>query len=167
MTGFRVALGGAQAHYGVMPDLTTLGKVIGGGLPVGAYGGRRAIMELVAPAGSMYQAGTLSGNPLAMAAGLATLRVLAEPGTFERVVAVADAVRGCIAACAAEVGIGKRRPGRCSSTIVRSPTMRTWPAGRYGPPRAAGARRLPRRPFEAAFASWRTRRGAGPHPHGD
>ena len=84
MTGFRVALGGAQAHFGVMPDLTTLGKVIGGGMPVGAYGGRRDLMELVAPAGTMYQAGTLSGNPVAMASGIATLDVLARPGTFAR-----------------------------------------------------------------------------------
>lgn len=76
MSGFRVAPGGAQAHYGVTPDLTTLGKVIGGGLPVGAYGGRAELMDLVAPAGPVYQAGTLSGNPLAMTAGLATLRAL-------------------------------------------------------------------------------------------
>ncbi len=82
MTGFRVAPGGAQALYGITPDLTTLGKVIGGGLPVGAYGGRREIMELVAPAGPVYQAGTLSGNPLAMTAGIATLRALAEPGVW-------------------------------------------------------------------------------------
>jgi len=83
MTGFRVHPGGAQTLYGVTPDLTTLGKVIGGGLPVGAYGGRRAIMELVAPAGPVYQAGTLSGNPLAMTAGIETLRVLAEPGVWD------------------------------------------------------------------------------------
>ncbi|MGA3288053.1 MAG: glutamate-1-semialdehyde 2,1-aminomutase [Bacteroidota bacterium] len=76
MTGFRVALGGAQALYGVRPDLTTLGKIIGGGLPVGAYGGKKEIMQMVAPAGPMYQAGTLSGNPLAMAAGLTMLRIL-------------------------------------------------------------------------------------------
>jgi glutamate-1-semialdehyde 2,1-aminomutase len=82
MTGFRVHPGGAQALYGVTPDLTTLGKVIGGGLPVGAYGGRREIMELVAPAGPVYQAGTLSGNPLAMTAGIETLRVLSEPGVW-------------------------------------------------------------------------------------
>jgi glutamate-1-semialdehyde 2,1-aminomutase len=73
MTGFRVALGGMQEYTGILPDLTCLGKIIGGGLPVGAYGGRRDIMERVAPVGSMYQAGTLSGNPLAMAAGIATL----------------------------------------------------------------------------------------------
>jgi glutamate-1-semialdehyde 2,1-aminomutase len=75
--------GGAQARYTVSPDLTTLGKVIGGGLPVGAYGGRRDVMELVAPAGPVYQAGTLSGNPLAMTAGIETLRALAEPGVWE------------------------------------------------------------------------------------
>ncbi len=82
MTGFRVALGGAQEHYRIMPDLTTMGKVIGGGLPVGAYGGKREIMEMVAPAGPMYQAGTLSGNPLAMTAGYETLKILMEPGTY-------------------------------------------------------------------------------------
>jgi glutamate-1-semialdehyde 2,1-aminomutase len=84
ITGFRVAYGGAQALYGVRPDLTCLGKIIGGGLPVGAYGGRRALMEHVAPLGSVYQAGTLSGNPLAVAAGLAALRVLREPAVYER-----------------------------------------------------------------------------------
>ena len=83
MTGFRVHPGGAQALYGVTPDLTTLGKVIGGGLPVGAYGGRREIMELVAPAGPVYQAGTLSGNPLAMTAGIETLRTLTDPGIWD------------------------------------------------------------------------------------
>ncbi|MFP4347132.1 MAG: glutamate-1-semialdehyde 2,1-aminomutase [Thermodesulfobacteriota bacterium] len=83
MTGFRVAYGGAQTLYGITPDLTCLGKVIGGGLPVGAYGGRAEIMEKVAPQGPMYQAGTLSGNPLAMAAGLATLRELQKPGFYE------------------------------------------------------------------------------------
>ena len=87
MTGWRISMGGAQGYFGIDPDLTTLGKVIGGGLPVGAYGGKRAIMELVAPAGPMYQAGTLSGNPLAMTAGLKTLEVLGRPGNFEKVVA--------------------------------------------------------------------------------
>ncbi|NLC77858.1 MAG: glutamate-1-semialdehyde 2,1-aminomutase [Clostridia bacterium] len=83
MTGFRVAYGGAQLLYGIEPDLTTLGKVIGGGLPVGAYGGKGEIMELVAPQGPMYQAGTLSGNPLAMTAGLTTLRILQQPGIYD------------------------------------------------------------------------------------
>jgi glutamate-1-semialdehyde 2,1-aminomutase len=84
MTGFRLARGGAQERFDVAPDLTTLGKVIGGGLPVGAYGGRREIMEQIAPSGPVYQAGTLSGNPLAMAAGLATLHAVDEPGFYER-----------------------------------------------------------------------------------
>ncbi|KAF6137947.1 hypothetical protein GIB67_041820 [Kingdonia uniflora] len=83
MTGFRLAYGGAQEYFGITPDLTTLGKIIGGGLPVGAYGGRREIMEMVAPAGSMYQAGTLSGNPLAMTAGIHTLKRLQEAGSYE------------------------------------------------------------------------------------
>jgi glutamate-1-semialdehyde 2,1-aminomutase len=83
MTGFRVALGGAQERYGVTPDLTTLGKVIGGGMPVGAFGGRREIMERIAPLGPVYQAGTLSGNPVAMSAGLKTLELISVPGFFE------------------------------------------------------------------------------------
>ncbi|MEO0397181.1 MAG: glutamate-1-semialdehyde 2,1-aminomutase [Cyanobacteria bacterium P01_A01_bin.137] len=84
MTGFRIAYGGVQEKLGVTPDLTTLGKIIGGGLPVGAYGGRREIMEMVAPAGPVYQAGTLSGNPLAMTAGIKTLEILGRPGTYEQ-----------------------------------------------------------------------------------
>jgi glutamate-1-semialdehyde 2,1-aminomutase len=88
MTGFRVHVGGAQALFGVRPDLTTLGKVIGGGFPVGAYGGRADLMRLVAPEGPVYQAGTLAGNPVAMTAGLATLRALSLPGVFD---ALADA----------------------------------------------------------------------------
>jgi len=84
MTGFRIAYGGAQQRFGITPDLTTMGKVIGGGLPVGAYGGRRDIMSLVAPAGPMYQAGTLSGNPLAMTAGIKTLELLRQPGTYDQ-----------------------------------------------------------------------------------
>lgn len=84
MTGFRIAYGGAQEKFGVTPDLTTLGKVIGGGLPVGAYGGRKDIMSMVAPAGPMYQAGTLSGNPLAMTAGIKTLELLQKPGVYEQ-----------------------------------------------------------------------------------
>jgi glutamate-1-semialdehyde 2,1-aminomutase len=83
MTGFRVAWGGAQVRYHIKPDITCLGKVIGGGLPVGAYGARRELMEMISPAGPVYQAGTLSGNPLAMAGGLATLEILAEPGSYE------------------------------------------------------------------------------------
>lgn len=84
MTGFRVALGGAQSLYGVTPDLTTLGKVIGGGMPVGAFGGKKEIMSVVAPLGGVYQAGTLSGNPIAMTAGLATLNEIAQPGFYDQ-----------------------------------------------------------------------------------
>lgn len=87
MTGFRVALGGAQALYGIKPDLTTLGKIVGGGMPVGAFGGRREIMEHIAPLGPVYQAGTLSGNPIAMAAGLATLEAISAPGFHDRLAA--------------------------------------------------------------------------------
>jgi glutamate-1-semialdehyde 2,1-aminomutase len=99
MTGFRVALGGAQARYGIRPDLTTLGKVIGGGLPVAAVGGRREIMERIAPLGPVYQAGTLSGNPVAVAAGLATLKLVDTPGFQERIEA---ATRGLVEGLAAE-----------------------------------------------------------------
>lgn len=84
MTGFRVSFGGAQQYYGVKPDLTCLGKVIGGGLPVGAYGGKKEIMSLIAPEGGVYQAGTLSGNPLAMTAGIETLKVLSKPSTYKK-----------------------------------------------------------------------------------
>ncbi len=105
MTGFRVALGGAQALYGVRPDLTTLGKIIGGGLPVGAFGGRRDIMERLAPLGPVYQAGTLSGNPVAMTAGLVTLELLAESGFHARLTAATDALIGRLAAAAAHADI--------------------------------------------------------------
>jgi glutamate-1-semialdehyde 2,1-aminomutase len=88
MTGFRVAYGGAQALYGVIPDLTCLGKIIGGGLPVGAYGGGKEIMDMVAPQGPIYQAGTLSGNPLAIQAGIVTLELLKEVGVYERLEAM-------------------------------------------------------------------------------
>jgi len=105
ITGFRVAFGGAQAMYGVRPDLTCLGKIIGGGLPVGAYGGRRDLMSRVAPLGAVYQAGTLSGNPLAVAAGLATLRALREGDVYRRLdTRGAELERGLIAA-AGKAGI--------------------------------------------------------------
>ncbi|MDA8440879.1 MAG: glutamate-1-semialdehyde 2,1-aminomutase [Peptococcaceae bacterium] len=105
MTGFRVAYGGAQSLYDIDPDLTCLGKVIGGGLPVGAYGGKRAIMEMIAPAGPIYQAGTLSGNPLAMSAGIANLRVLQRPGTYEALEAKSAQLAAGISQAAAEAGV--------------------------------------------------------------
>jgi glutamate-1-semialdehyde 2,1-aminomutase len=104
MTGFRISYGCAQKHFGVTPDVTCMGKVIGGGLPVGAYGGRRDIMELVAPAGPMYQAGTLSGNPLAMACGIKTLEILRRPGSYEHLEKVTSRLFDGIVAAAHEHG---------------------------------------------------------------
>ncbi|KAF1701421.1 glutamate-1-semialdehyde 2,1-aminomutase [Pseudoxanthomonas suwonensis] len=105
MTGFRVALGGAQAHYGITPDLTTFGKIIGGGMPVGAYGGRRDLMQQIAPAGPIYQAGTLSGNPVAMAAGLAMLELIQAPGFHERLSAATVRLCEGLEAAAREAGV--------------------------------------------------------------
>jgi glutamate-1-semialdehyde 2,1-aminomutase len=108
MTGFRVAWGGAQVRFGIEPDLTCLGKVIGGGLPVAAYGGRAELMRQLAPEGPVYQAGTLSGNPLAMAAGLATLDLLAERGAYERLGAMSDALARAVRAAADHAGVPVR-----------------------------------------------------------
>ena len=105
ITGFRVAYGGAQSLYGVTPDLTCLGKIIGGGLPLAAYGGRRDLMEHVAPLGKVYQAGTLSGNPLAVAAGLATLQVLADPTVYRRLDALGSRLAAGLEAAAREAGV--------------------------------------------------------------
>jgi glutamate-1-semialdehyde 2,1-aminomutase len=105
MTGFRVALGGAQALYGVRPDLTTLGKIIGGGMPVGAFGGRRDVMEQLAPLGPVYQAGTLSGNPVAMIAGITTLELISTPGFHQRLGAMTDILVERLATAAAGAGI--------------------------------------------------------------
>src|SRR5512143_2678877 len=105
MTGFRVAYGGAQQRYKIKPDLTTLGKVIGGGLPVGAFGGRREIMEKVAPTGPIYQAGTLSGNPLAMTAGIETLRLLSKPGVYKTLEKISADLEQGLHAAAAEAGV--------------------------------------------------------------
>ncbi|KJY94795.1 glutamate-1-semialdehyde 2,1-aminomutase [Pseudoalteromonas ruthenica] len=105
MTGFRVALGGAQAYYNITPDLTCLGKVIGGGMPVGAFGGKQAIMDYIAPVGPVYQAGTLSGNPIAMAAGLKALQLLSEPGLHEQLEAKSKALCSGFQAAADKAGI--------------------------------------------------------------
>ena len=113
MTGFRVALGGAQAHYGITPDLTTFGKVIGGGMPVGAYGGRRDLMTQIAPSGPIYQAGTLSGNPVAMAAGLATLELIQAPGFHQRLEANTHVLCDGLEAAAREAGIAVTTTRTC------------------------------------------------------
>jgi len=164
MTGWRVHAKGAQSLYGITPDLTCLGKVIGGGLPVGAYGGRRDIMEMVAPAGPVYQAGTLSGNPLAMAAGIATLDALAVAGVWERAEHAAATAETALCEIAQRAGV--------ALTVQRVGTMFT-PFFTNEPVRDfAGAKRadrdryaaffhhmldagvyLPPSPFEAAFTS--------------
>jgi glutamate-1-semialdehyde 2,1-aminomutase len=128
MTGFRVHPGGAQAMYGITPDLTTLGKVIGGGLPVGAYGGRREIMELVAPAGPVYQAGTLSGNPLAMTAGIETLRTLTEPGVWDGIVRAGERLFAGLGDAAAEAGVAGQptHAGTMFGFFFTESPIRSW-----------------------------------------
>lgn len=128
MTGFRVHPGGAQTLYAIKPDLTTLGKVIGGGLPVGAYGGRKEIMEMIAPAGPVYQAGTLSGNPLAMSAGIATLRKLEEPGVWSILEHAALTLVKGIGVAALEAGeqVQQTRVGTMFSTFFTETSVRDW-----------------------------------------
>ncbi len=128
MTGWRVHPGGAQALYGITPDLTTLGKVIGGGLPVGAYGGKREIMEMVAPVGPMYQAGTLSGNPLAMTAGIVTLKVLQREGVWERLEALTERLTAGIGEAAREAGVPvqQTRVGTMFATFFTETPVRDW-----------------------------------------
>ena len=128
ITGFRVAYGGAQTLYGIVPDLTCLGKIIGGGLPVGAYGGRRDVMEVVAPLGNMYQAGTLSGNPLAVTAGIATLKALAAPGTYEGLEAASARLAAGLAAAAliAEVPLTINRVGSIMTAFFNDGPVEGW-----------------------------------------
>ena len=132
MTGFRAHPSGVQGMTGVRPDLTTLGKIIGGGLPVGAYGGRREVMELVAPAGPVYQAGTLSGNPLAMAAGIATLTELGRPGVWESIAkATADLVEGLTgAARSAGTPCAVNRVGAMFTLFFADHPVRNWDEAR-------------------------------------
>ncbi|HKP73430.1 MAG TPA: glutamate-1-semialdehyde 2,1-aminomutase [Pyrinomonadaceae bacterium] len=128
MTGFRVARGGAQELYGVLPDITTLGKIIGGGLPVGAYGASREIMRHVAPAGAVYQAGTLSGNPLAMTAGLATLRRLRDPAVYERLERAGARLTAGLADAAREAGLETvtNRVGSMWTTFFTNEPVNDW-----------------------------------------
>jgi glutamate-1-semialdehyde 2,1-aminomutase len=108
ITGFRLALGGAQEKYRINPDLTTLGKILGGGLPIGAYGGREEIMDRIAPEGNVYQAGTLAGNPLAMRAGITMLKRLRAPGTYERLEALSARLQAGLQSAAQDAGMPVR-----------------------------------------------------------
>jgi glutamate-1-semialdehyde 2,1-aminomutase len=164
ITGFRIAYGGAQERYGVRPDLTCLGKIIGGGLPVGAYGGRRDLMEHVAPLGGVYQAGTLSGNPLAVAAGLATLSVLRSPGTYERLERLGMLLQGGLEVAAEKSGVALsvNRVGSmltaffCSGPVTDYTTVRRADTNRYARYFHAMLARgvfLAASQFEAAFVS--------------
>jgi glutamate-1-semialdehyde 2,1-aminomutase len=140
MTGFRAHPGGVQALAGVTPDLTTLGKVIGGGLPVGAYGGRREIMEMIAPAGPVYQAGTLSGNPLAMRAGITTLEALARPGVWDGIAAraaeLADVIRAT--ARAAGIPIQVQHVGTMLTAFFAPAPVTSWSSARRADTQAFG-----------------------------
>ncbi len=164
MTGFRVALGGAQARYGVKPDLTCLGKIVGGGLPVGAYGGRRDIMQKVAPLGPVYQAGTLSGNPLAVAAGLATLELCRGAGVYESLEAASSRVEDALvdAARAAGVPLRVQRVGSMLTPFFTDHPVRSWDDaarsdtarfGRWHAAMLANGVYWPPSQFEAGFVS--------------
>jgi len=132
MTGFRVAYGGAQQRYGVKPDLTTLGKVIGGGLPVGAYGGRKEIMDHIAPVGPVYQAGTLSGNPLAVTAGITTLKILKRPGTYEFLEENSHRLSNGLLAAARTEGVAVRgnRVGSMLTLFFTDQSVVDWPTAK-------------------------------------
>ncbi|MEI7817605.1 MAG: glutamate-1-semialdehyde 2,1-aminomutase, partial [Desulfuromonadales bacterium] len=130
MSGFRVSYGGAQELYGVTPDMTTLGKIIGGGLPVGAFGGKREIMEKLSPSGGVYQAGTLSGNPLAMSAGIATLNILKQPGFYKTLEEKSRAVAEGIANAAKKAGypIYSTRVGSMFCAFFSKSEVYDWPS---------------------------------------
>ncbi len=130
MTGFRVAYGGAQSLFGIEPDLTTLGKIVGGGLPVGAYGGRAEIMDHVLPQGKVFQAGTLSGNPLATAAGIATLRILRDAPPYERLERLAGQLADGLQAAAREAGVPHTlaRVGSMLTLFFGSDAVIDWPS---------------------------------------
>ncbi len=130
MSGFRVAYGGAQELYGITPDMTTLGKIIGGGLPVGAFGGKREIMEKLSPSGGIYQAGTLSGNPLAMSAGIATLNLLKQPGFYERLEEKSRSIAEGIAQAAQKAGypIYSTRVGSMFCSFFTKGEVFDWPS---------------------------------------
>jgi glutamate-1-semialdehyde 2,1-aminomutase len=164
ITGFRLSLGGAQQHFGVMPDLTCLGKIIGGGLPVGAYGGKREIMELIAPDGPVYQAGTLSGNPLAMAAGLAMLNVVKRPGFYEALEEKSAwyAAEFAAIAAASPIPVVLNRVGSMMTCFFTSEPVTDFQSalradtvryGRYYRQMLAGGVWLAPSQFEAAFIS--------------
>jgi len=132
MTGFRVAYGGAKERYGVRADLTTLGKVIGGGLPVGAYGGRRDIMDHIAPVGPVYQAGTLSGNPLAVTAGITTLKLLKREGTYDALEQRSGILNEGLLEAAQEAGIAAtgNRVGSMFTLFFTHQTVVDWPTAK-------------------------------------
>ena len=165
MTGFRVALGGAQELYSVMPDMTTLGKVIGGGLPIGAFGGRREIMEHVAPVGSVYQAGTLSGNPIAVAGGLAMLRhLVSNPDLYGRIESSAARIESGVLRAAQEAGVTltSNRVGSMLTFFFTDRQVRDWDGaascdtalfGRYFRAMLARGIYLPCSQYEAAFVA--------------
>ena len=164
ITGFRVAYGGAQELYGVRPDLTALGKIIGGGLPVGAYGGRREMMELVAPVGPVYQAGTLSGNPLAVSAGIATLQIMRKPGVYDELERKSAMLERGLKEEAARVGIAVQgnRVGSMMTLFFAAKPVRDYASAKKSDTEAYAAffRRMLERgiyfapsQFEAAFVS--------------
>jgi glutamate-1-semialdehyde 2,1-aminomutase len=142
MTGFRVAWGGAQVRYGVEPDLSCFAKVIGGGLPVGAYAGPARLMDQVAPEGPVYQAGTLSGNPLALSGGIATLRVLSRPGMYEHLERTGRAVERILASAAAAAGVPVRVQ-RVGAMLTVFFTDRDQPVRNLADARATRADRFP------------------------